>query len=148
MDSGTKKLRTALLLGRRRFFGSAILLWRQWQPDGCAHDVALFRGEHPFEPVGIDDFLALLRWHGAQVANRGSHHGAPLEGNLLHPAEDFTRLVLLFRRQVRPPVHVVYDALLLPRGKACEIMQLLPQALLLLRRHTPESGIVLQGAIL
>jgi len=78
----------------------------------------------------------------------GFHHGLPLGRKLLQLAVNLTGLLLLCWRQMFPGFHAVQHALLLLRGQSREMLQPLPQLLLLRRWQTAECGIALQCAFL
>ena len=70
-------------------------------------------GEHAPEPRRLQDLLALLGRHRAQVSQGRFHHLAPLWSKLLHLRVDLAHLLFLVGSQVFPDFGTVQNALLL-----------------------------------
>jgi hypothetical protein len=79
------------------------------QTRGIPHQLALLIREHSFEPIRIDDLLALIGRHGAEVINRGMDHPPPIGWKLPHLPEDLPCLLLLLGSQMFPGLHAVED---------------------------------------
>jgi hypothetical protein len=112
-----------------RRWSRAALRRGQGKAGNSSQDFPLLGRERALEAIGIDDLLALLRRHGAQVADRGSYHALPIRRQLQNLIMNLLYLSLLLRRQALPLPHAVHQlehVLLLLWRKAREISQLLP----------------------
>jgi len=101
-------------------------------------------GEHALELVGVNELLALLRSQGPHATNGSLEHLAAFRRELPDFLVKLVPLPLLVGREVLPGFHPVQGAFLLPDGQAQEVLLLLQQLRLPVRRKLLEGGIAFE----
>jgi hypothetical protein len=129
------------LLFRRRLVGFG---WCQRQFGSSAEHLSFVRRELLLVVVGIDLPLTRLGRHSTQRLDRILYRPLPFRRELLHLRMQVASLLFLPRGEMLPGFHPVQHLLLLLRWNAVEVLQLVAQLLLPLRRKITELRVVFQ----
>jgi hypothetical protein len=113
-----------------------------------ADGLAFVCGKLVAEGRGIDDLLALVRRHLAEIDDGARHEPASRSGNPIELLDGVIPLLLLLRAKALQALYTVEHPAALLRVHGVEVAQGIELVLLHLRRQFAEARLILEGTLL